>query len=105
MCSRGKTLAAMVDERMLAFPASGEINRKIADPAAVLNTLEKTYGAAALVVDHTDGLSVAFADWRFNVRMSNTEPVVRLNVESRRNPELMLAKTAELLAAMGGEAL
>ena len=105
MCSRGKTLAAMVDERMLAFPASGEINRKIADPAAVLNTLEKTYGADALVVDHTDGLSVAFADWRFNVRMSNTEPGVRLNVESRRNPELMLAKTAELLAAMGGEAL
>ena len=48
-------------------------------------------------MDHTDGLSVEFADWRFNLRMSNTEPVVRLNVESREDVALMREKTSELL--------
>jgi len=105
MSSRGKSLAAMVDERMLAFPASGEINRRIDDAAAVLATLEAHYGADAIATDHTDGLSMEFAQWRFNVRMSNTEPVVRLNVESRGDTDLMQTKTAELLALMGGEAL
>lgn len=103
MCARGKPLSALVDERMALFPASGEINRRIEDPAAVIDAMEDAYGANALSVDHTDGLSVEFADWRFNVRMSNTEPVVRLNVESRGNTALMEDKTAELLARMGGE--
>ena len=58
-----------------------------------------------MLVDHTDGLSMEFSDWRFNVRMSNTEPVVRLNVESRADTALMLAKTEEILALLGGEAL
>jgi phosphomannomutase len=57
---------------------------------------------AALDIDYTDGVSVSFADWRFNLRMSNTEPVIRLNVESRGNIRLMQQKTAELLALMGG---
>ena len=57
----------------------------------------------ALAVDRTDGLSIEFADWRFNLRSSNTEPLLRLNVESRGDAALMRAKTAELLALLGGE--
>ena len=103
MCARDVSLADMVDERMAAFPASGEINRRIADPASLLAAIETDYAGNALAVDHTDGLSMTFDDWRFNVRMSNTEPVVRLNVESRADPDLMRTKTDEILARMGGE--
>ncbi|MCB1692025.1 MAG: phosphomannomutase [Pseudomonadales bacterium] len=102
MCQTGKSLAQLVDERMALFPASGEINRTIDDPPSVIKAIEAHYAASALSVDHTDGLSMSFADWRFNVRMSNTEPVVRLNVESRGDVALMNAKTEELLARMGG---
>ena len=96
----GKTLSQLVEERMAAFPASGEINRTIHDPAALLKKVQERYEGSALAVDFTDGLSMTFADWRFNVRMSNTEPVVRLNVESRADKVLMEAKTKELLALM-----
>lgn len=103
MSRTGKALSTLVNERMERFPASGEINRRIEDPKALLESLEQQYVAAARAVDHTDGLSVEFDDWRFNVRMSNTEPVVRLNVESRGDEALMREKTDELLALMGGE--
>jgi phosphomannomutase len=83
---------------MAAYPCSGEINRTIEDPAAVLVRIEERYAAQAQEIDHIDGLSMSMADWRFNLRMSNTEPVVRLNVESRHNDALMKEKTAELLA-------
>jgi phosphomannomutase len=85
---------------MRLFPASGEINRAIAGPAAALAAIEARYAPGAIAVDHTDGLSVEFNDWRFNLRSSNTEPVVRLNVESRGDEALMRAKTAELLALL-----
>ena len=88
---------------MLMYPVSGEINRKIEDAAALMELVEKTYGSDAQVVDKTDGLSFEFGTWRFNIRSSNTEPVVRLNVESRGNEELMEEKTSELLDLMGGE--
>ncbi|MFT5481758.1 MAG: phosphomannomutase [Halieaceae bacterium] len=100
IAERGQSLSAMVAERIAAFPCSGEINREIADPAAVLAAIESHYGDAALAIDRTDGLSVEYAEWRFNVRLSNTEPVVRLNVESRADPALMKEKTAELLGFM-----
>ena len=105
LCTKNQSLADLVDERMAQFPASGEINRRIEDPASVLKLIHSTYADAASSVDHTDGLSMAFDNWRFNVRMSNTEPVVRLNVESRADTSLMNEKTKELLALMGGEAL
>ncbi len=101
----GKTLAELVDDRMALFPASGEINRRIENAAALISSLESKYSVDANSIDHTDGLSVEFADWRFNVRMSNTEPVVRLNVESRADTALMELKTQELLDLMGGEDL
>ena len=102
MSKSGKPLSALVDERMAAFPASGEINQQIDDPAALLRKIEQQYHDEAEAVDHTDGLSMSFADWRFNLRMSNTEPVVRLNVESRGNTALMQAKTQELLTLING---
>ena len=100
MSRQQKTLAELVDARMTAFPASGEINIQIDNPPAVIEKIQKSYQDAAVAVDHTDGLSMNFANWRFNVRMSNTEPVVRLNVESRADQELMKAKTAELLSLL-----
>jgi phosphomannomutase len=103
MSDRKVSLSQLVGERMSAFPASGEINRKVTDAAAVIGRVETEYTPRAVAVDRTDGLSVEFATWRFNLRSSNTEPLLRLNVESRGDPALMRAKTAELLAVLGGE--
>ncbi|MEM9403013.1 MAG: phosphomannomutase [Pseudomonadota bacterium] len=100
----GKSLSELVGERMLAFPASGEINRKVADADTTLNALNEAYAGHANSVDDTDGFSFEFDRWRFNIRKSNTEPVVRLNVESRADVELMQQKTAEILDLIGGEA-
>ena len=98
LCVRGEKLSALVAQRIAAYPSSGEINSKVKDAAAVIQQAEARYAPQALNVDYTDGLSVEFADWRFNLRMSNTEPVIRLNVESRADIALMMAKTEELLA-------
>lgn len=91
----GKTLGQLVGDMMRNFPCSGEINSHVDDVKAVLAKVEAVYGHGA--IDRTDGLSVEFADWRFNLRGSNTEPVIRLNVETRGDAELMKAKTDELL--------
>ncbi len=98
MCRQRKLLSELVGERMQKFPSSGEINRTIKDPDATIAAVEDKYSPGAINIDHTDGLSVEYADWRFNLRMSNTEPVVRLNVESRGDKSLMESKTAELLS-------
>ena len=96
----GKSLSELVGERQAKFPASGEINRQVEDAAATLQKLHDTYASDALSVDDTDGYSLEFDDWRFNIRMSNTEPVVRLNVESRADETLMRQKTEEILAIL-----
>lgn len=93
----GKAFSTLVAERMAAFPASGEINRTVSDAAALIAEMAARYESDAVAVDRTDGLSIDYANWRFNIRMSNTEPVVRLNVESRADEALMKDKTAELL--------
>ena len=95
--SGGEPFSAMVAERMAAYPCSGEINRTIENPAAVLSKVEEVYSKQAESIERVDGLSMELGDWRFNLRLSNTEPVVRLNVESRGDKALMAAKTAELL--------
>ncbi len=97
ICKTGKTMSQLVEERMKAFPCSGEINQRLGNPKAVLENIEKHYSEAALNVDHTDGISISYANWRFNLRSSNTEPVVRLNVESKGDSQLMNEKTQELL--------
>jgi phosphomannomutase/phosphomannomutase/phosphoglucomutase len=97
ICLSGKSLAELVDEAMRLYPTSGEINRKVQDPSAAMAAVEKRFRGQCLVRDTTDGLSMEFADWRFNLRSSNTEPVLRLNVESRGDRELMEARTQEIL--------
>ena len=98
--SSGQPLSKLVAERMAAYPCSGEINRTIENPVAVLTKIEAVYRDQAESVEHVDGLSMSMGEWRFNVRMSNTEPLVRLNVESRGDQALMKEKTTELLALM-----
>ena len=90
-------LSGLVAERQRLFPASGEINRKVTDIRQVLGEIERRYAAGAVKAEKVDGLSLEFADWRFNLRGSNTEPVLRLNVESRSDAALMRNKTQELL--------
>jgi phosphomannomutase len=98
MSRTGASLGDLVAAREAAFPCSGEINREVEDPAALLAAVESRYAEQALTMEKLDGLGMEFDDWRFNLRMSNTEPVVRLNVESRGDAALMTEKTQELLA-------
>jgi phosphomannomutase/phosphomannomutase/phosphoglucomutase len=98
ICDSGQTLSQLVGERMRMFPASGEINRHLtSDPKVILAGVQQHYAAGATAVDFTDGLSMEFPEWRFNLRASNTEPLVRLNVEARGSEALMKDKTAEVL--------
>jgi phosphomannomutase len=97
LCLTGKPLSELVNDRMAAFPCSGEINSKVSDPKSLLAEIQSRYEGEAVEIENVDGLSMSFSNWRFNVRMSNTEPVVRLNVESKGDVELMNAKTDELL--------
>jgi len=94
----GMPLSSLVAERMRLFPASGEINRRVPNGAQAIAAVEARYRGEALRVDHTDGLSLEFADWRLNLRSSNTEPLIRLNVETRGDLRLMKARTQEILA-------
>ncbi len=96
----GRTLSDLVGERMARFPASGEINREVVNADAALQTLHGHYAQDAIAVDDIDGYSFEFRDWRFNVRKSNTEPVVRLNVETRGDGSLLRKKTDEVLAIL-----
>ena len=93
----GKPLSQLVKERTANFPCSGEINSTLSNPKAVIDGITKIYSEDAVSVNHTDGISINFEDWRFNLRSSNTEPVVRLNVESKGDKTLMELKTKELL--------
>lgn len=95
-----KSLAQLVDERIKAYPVSGEINRTVSDAQAVINSVREHYAGLNPEIDLTDGLGMDFGSWRFNLRASNTEPLLRLNVESRADEALMQAKTAELLQMM-----
>ncbi len=92
----GRSLADWVEDRMAAFPCSGEINFKVADAKAAVERVMEHFAAQAPALDHTDGISADFGDWRFNLRSSNTEPLLRLNVEARGDAALMQARTDEL---------
>jgi len=97
LSAQGGGLAERTAERRRRYPTSGEINLPVReDPAPLMRRLSETYSAQGALVDHIDGLSVDFPDWRFNLRPSNTEPLMRLNLETRANPELLSEKTAEL---------
>ena len=96
----GKSLSELVGAMMLAYPSPGEINRSIEDPAAAIDRVRRHYETDALVIDETDGVSMEFADWRFNLRMSNTEPLVRLNLETRADKSLLAKREAEILCLL-----
>jgi len=95
MTEENSKLSDLVGEMVKAFPCSGEINSTVSTPLEKINLLRTRYGNG--IIDELDGLSVEFDSWRFNVRMSNTEPLLRLNVESRNDEKLMQEKTDELL--------
>ncbi|HEY9073925.1 MAG TPA: phosphomannomutase CpsG, partial [Desulfobaccales bacterium] len=100
MSRTGRPLSALMAERLARFPVSGELNRRLPDPGAALQRVEAFYSPAAPLVDRTDGLSLEFPRWRFNLRPSNTEPVLRLNVETRGDQVLLQEKTEEILAML-----
>jgi len=93
-------LSELISSQQEAFPVSGEINRTVHDPDLVITQIERQYKPLCILMDHTDGLSVEFPEWRFNLRKSNTEAVLRLNVEARQDMTLMRCMTDELLASI-----
>ncbi|WP_145557464.1 phosphomannomutase CpsG [Yersinia canariae] len=103
LCVKNMSLSQLVGDRMRAFPASGEINRKLVDAKSSIAKVRAIYEPDAVNVDFTDGISIEYSDWRFNLRTSNTEPVVRLNVESVGDGMLMDKKTKEILELLAGE--
>jgi phosphomannomutase len=94
----GKPLSALVQERMAAYPSSGETNFKLSDPKASIAKILSQYEPLATHKDTTDGVSLTFDTWRFNLRSSNTEPVVRLNIEAKGDAQLVQEKLAEIKA-------
>lgn len=97
----GATMSGLLKERMERYPISGEINSKVKDAKAVMAAIEAKYGPSGKV-SKVDGLSIEYDNWRFNLRISNTEPVIRLNVETRGDKALLKEKTDELLAVIRG---
>ncbi len=100
ICVSGMSLSALVEERMQSYPCSGEINQQLKNPKQVIAGVTQQYSKNAKAINTTDGISIEFEDWRFNLRSSNTEPVVRLNVESKADTQLMEVKVKELLDLM-----
>ncbi|MEW6696497.1 MAG: phosphomannomutase [Bacillota bacterium] len=98
MCREKKSLSTLICDRMKLFPASGEINRMVANPIQVMKQVESKFANKEAKIDRTDGLSVEYPNWRFNLRMSNTEPVIRLNVEAKGDGCLMEEKTKSILS-------
>jgi phosphomannomutase len=99
----GRPLADLVAAMRVEFPSSGEINFTVTDPAAALARVEDVLAPTAVAVDHLDGLSLTFRDWRLNLRSSNTEPLLRLNVETRGMAIALDARVAEVTALIGGK--
>jgi len=105
LSQKDTSLSRLIEERKRRFPISGEINRRVSNIGAVLKAIEAAYACNALHIDYTDGLSMEFSDWRFNLRGSNTEPLLRLNVETRANERLLKEKTEELLGQIDNYAV
>ena len=96
MSKTGKTLSQLVTERMKAYPCSGEINYTVQDSPAILQRIRHHFASENPIIDETDGVSLEFAQWRMNIRSSNTEPLLRLNIEARGDAKLVAEKVAEV---------
>lgn len=103
LCTTGKTLGELVDQSQAQYPSPGEINSKLSDAKSAIERVKTAFAPQAIKLDQIDGISLEFEDWRFNLRSSNTEPVVRLNLETRGNQQLMAEKTAEILTILRQE--
>jgi phosphomannomutase len=97
----GLPLSELLAARRAAFPSSGEINFRVADAAAAVDRVRAAWQVQAVAVDEMDGLSLTFPGWRFNLRSSNTEPLLRLNVEARGDAGLVAAQVAAISALIG----
>ena len=100
VCTSGKSLGDLVNESIDTYPSPGEINSKLVDAKASIARVRETYEKDAIDINEIDGISIEYPNWRFNLRSSNTEPVVRLNLESRGDKQLMQQKTDEILALL-----
>lgn len=100
----GQSLSSLVEEMITKFPCSGEINFKVADTQVTIQKIFDHFANQNPSIDHTDGVSLDFGAWRFNVRASNTEPLLRLNIESRadKNPKKMQDYVDELTQLIQG---
>jgi len=98
----GRSLGDWVKDRFAAFPSSGEMNFKVADAGAAIEKVLSAYRADALAIDETDGVSLAFDGWRFNLRRSNTEPLVRLNVEGKGTADALTGYVSTIADVLGG---
>lgn len=98
----GETLAQLVAKRIEAFPCSGEINYRVTDVNETLKKVLDHFLPSNPLIDETDGISLEFGDWRFSLRGSNTEPLLRLNVESRANEELVARYVTEIAGLIRG---
>ncbi|MGZ8258358.1 MAG: phosphomannomutase CpsG [Methylotenera sp.] len=98
----GQSLSELVAERISLFPCSGEINFKVVNVADAIQKIKVHFMPESLSIDDTDGLSLTFAEWRFNLRGSNTEPLLRLNVEARANAKLVQQKVDEISSLICG---
>lgn len=100
VCTTGKSLGELVGNSIDTYPSPGEINSKLADAESAIARVRAAYEADAISVDDIDGISIEYPEWRFNLRSSNTEPVVRLNLETRGDKQLMVEKTDEILSLL-----
>ncbi|MGN6481768.1 phosphomannomutase [Luteibacter sp.] len=98
----GVQLSSILAERMSAYPCSGEINFVVDDAIAIVERVLAFYADRSPVLERVDGVSAEFGRWRFNLRSSNTEPLLRLNVESRGDVHLMRRMTLELSGLIQG---
>ena len=94
--SSGKCLSELVGERIQAYPCSGEINYRVADAKAAMENVRTYYASRQPKVDVTDGLSLEFDTWRLNLRSSNTEPLLRLNVETKADQASVMQHVSEI---------
>ncbi|MCI7478946.1 phosphomannomutase CpsG [[Pasteurella] aerogenes] len=100
VCTTGKTLGQLVGDSINTYPSPGEINSKLADAKSAIARVRAAYEKDAIDVNEIDGISIEYPTWRFNLRSSNTEPVVRLNLETRGDKQLMTEKTEEILTLL-----
>ena len=99
----GKSMSTLIKEQQINYPCSGEINNTVKNADKIIKDIEQHYRHRAVKIENTDGLSMSFERWRFNVRCSNTEPLLRLNVESKADTAMMQEKTNELLAMISAD--